>query len=274
MSNSVFANKLFFVTGASSGLGAAIALEAARRGARLALHGRDPNRLQEVAATVQTVGASARTYSAELSDHESVVNLAASVRGELGIPDVLVNNAGAGRWEFLEETTWEEVDRSMSAPYMAAAWLTQAFLPGMLARHAGHIVNVSSIGGFLAWPGATTYLAARWAMRGLHEALQADLDGTGVGTTLLATGTVRTEYFVRNDVALPAPNKLVRILSPAEVAIAALNAVERGHSLVILPPALRFLVNLHKFFPHTVNRLMRQAGKERGTMARAGLVAA
>jgi short-subunit dehydrogenase len=263
MSSSVLAPKLFFLTGASSGIGAAIAQEAARRGARLALHGSDPKRLQEVAAAVQAAGAAAYTYSADLSDHESIAKLAANFQRELGTPDVLVNNAGAGCWEFLEQTAWEEVDRSIRVPYLAAAWLTQAFLPGMLARRTGHIVNVSSIGGFLAWPGATSYLAARWAMRGLHEALQADLDGTGVGETLLATGTVRTEYFARNEVTPPNPSKLVPLLSPAEVAVAALNAVERGRSLVILPPALRFFVRLHKLFPRTVNRMMRQTGKER-----------
>jgi NAD(P)-dependent dehydrogenase (short-subunit alcohol dehydrogenase family) len=94
----------------------------------------------------------------------------------------------------VDETTPLEAVQMMAVPYFAAFYVTRAFLPRMLERNSGHIVDVSSVGSRFVWPGATAYLAARWAVRGFTEALRADLAGTGIGVTLFECGVVRTPY--------------------------------------------------------------------------------
>ena len=86
----------------------------------------------------------------------------------------------------------------MAVPYFAAFCITHAFLPEMVRRGSGHIVNVSSVASHFVWPGATAYTAARWAVRGFTEALRADLKGTGIGVTLFECGVVKTPYWEHN----------------------------------------------------------------------------
>ena len=114
--------------------------------------------------------------------------MAERINADVGTPDIIVNNAGAGQWKFVDETSPEEAVQMMAVPYFAAFYVTHAFLPGMLRRNTGHIVNVSSVGSRFVWPGATAYIAARWAVRGFTEALRADLAGTKIGVTLFECG--------------------------------------------------------------------------------------
>src|SRR5262249_1000379 len=87
-------------------------------------------------------------------------------------------------------------------PYHLAPWLTRAFLPAMRARNSGHIVNISSVGSRFVWPGATAYIAARWAIRGLTQALRADLHGCRVGVTLYESAEIESPYWARNPGSL------------------------------------------------------------------------
>ena len=149
--------KTALVTGASSGIGAATAHELAKAGARVILVARREEQLRRVAASI---GNAASVYPTDLSDEKAVTALGERVTSEIGTPDIIVNNAGAGRWKFVEETTPQEAVQLMAVPYFAAFYVTHAFLPGMLRRNSGHIVNVSSVGSRFVWPGATAYLAA------------------------------------------------------------------------------------------------------------------
>lgn len=148
--------KLVLVTGASSGIGEAAALEAAQKGARVALVARNEERLATVALRIQKAGSEAGVFPADLSAPHAVKEMAAQVRKDMGNVDVLINNAGAGRWLYLDETSTEEVQSMLSLPLQAAVNTTRSFLPDMLRKDSGRIVNVTSVGGFMAWPGATT----------------------------------------------------------------------------------------------------------------------
>jgi len=255
------------ISGASSGIGAATALELGRRGASaVALIARREPELQRVAESLRNLGVRAQAYSCDLADFEATSALAQRIRAELGEPQLLVNNAGAGRWLFPEETTAREAAQMMSVPYGAAFALTSAFLPAMLARKAGHIVNLSSPACFMAWPGATAYSAARWAMRGLSEALEADLHGTGVGVSLIVPGKVRSEYFASNpgsEQRIPSIARLYRTLESDEVARLVVRAVERRQRLVIRPLLLAATVHWARWFPGTVRALLRLTGAKR-----------
>lgn len=196
--------RIIVVTGASSGIGAAAAVAFARRRPRCVV-------------LLARTAAAART-----------------VRGRVGPADVLVNNAGAGRWRFLDETTPQEAIDMMAAPYFAAFNTTRAFLPDMLERHSGQIVNVTSPAAYAPWPGATGYAAARLAVRGLTEALRADLRGTGVSVTLFVPDS---PYFAHNPGTAermpgarpwgPRPRRRTRRVRAVEVADGWANHTER-----------------------------------------------
>ncbi|HEY6281365.1 MAG TPA: SDR family NAD(P)-dependent oxidoreductase [Burkholderiales bacterium] len=166
----IIKGSLVLVTGASSGMGAAIAKAMAKAGGHLVLLARRKDALDRVAADISSAGGEARTYPVDLADAGAVAAVTARVAQELGTPDIIVNNAGAGRWLFVEETSPAEAVEMMAVPYFAAFNVTHAFLPAMLKRNSGHIVNISSVGSRFVWPGATAYLAARWAVRGFTEA--------------------------------------------------------------------------------------------------------
>jgi short-subunit dehydrogenase len=146
--------KWVLITGASSGIGAALARAvASARGRPLLLARREPE-LRQVADSLGP-GAEARVYPVDLSDSKAVDDVAARITAEVGTPDVLVNNAGAGRWRFVDETTPDEAIQMMAVPYFAAFCITHAFLPAMIRRGSGHIVNISSVASHIVWPGAT-----------------------------------------------------------------------------------------------------------------------
>jgi len=169
--------KILVITGASSGIGAATARAAAREGARVVLLARSQGKLEDLAEEIRREGGQAWVYPVDLTDDQAVAEVAERITREVGTPDILVNNAGVGRWLATEETSAEEAVSMMAAPYFAAFFLTRAFLPDMLRRHTGTIVNMTSLASRIVWPGAVAYTAARWAMRGLTEALRADLSG-------------------------------------------------------------------------------------------------
>lgn len=104
-------------------------------------------------------------------------------------PDIVINCAGAGTWRFLAESTMNDLKLNLSAPFWAATWTSRALLPGMVARGSGCIVNVQSPAAYCAVAGATGYVAGRWALRGLSEAMRADVSGTGVLVQVRSCGT-------------------------------------------------------------------------------------
>jgi short-subunit dehydrogenase len=259
--------KLVVVTGASSGIGAATALTLARRDVRaVALVARGAEALAGVASDVRALGAEALACPADLTDAAAAERAARTIEASLGVPDVLVNNAGAGRWLFVDETPPGEEVQMMAAPYFAAFNATRALLPGMLARGSGHVVNVTSPAGYVAWPGAAGYAAARWAMRGFSEALRADLHGTGVGVTLFTPGHVSSPYFAHNpgaEARIPGISRLFRTLTPEEAADALAGAIARGAPEVIVPGLLRLTVWFQRLFPGVVRGLVVRTGARR-----------
>lgn len=255
--------KIAVITGASSGIGAATALLLAQKGARVVLLARREDKLAEVRRDILAQGGQAASYPVDLANAAAVSYVARAVFADVGPPDILINNAGAGRWLTVAETPPEEAEQMMAAPYFAAFNTTHAFLPAMLARNSGHILNVTSVASYAAWPGATGYIAARWAMRGFTLGLRADLHRTGIGVTLFAAGKVDTPYFTRNpgsEERIPGLSRIVPTLSSAQAAAAIARAVQRERREVIVPPIAALFVQLHKFLPGVVDRLLIQTG--------------
>jgi len=256
--------KTALITGASSGIGAATARALADAGARVLLLARREGDLERVAASIRP--GAATTYPVDLSDPSAVAQVAERIGSAVGTPDIIVNNAGAGQWKFVEETSPEEAVQMMAVPYFAAFYVIHAFLRGMLRRNTGHIVNVSSVGSRFVWPGATAYLAARWAVRGFTEALRADLAGTGLGVTLFESGVVRSSYWEHNPGSrerVPKMGNLVPELTSEAAAAAIVRGIEREQKLVVVPFMMRLTYWQHAVFPGVVQWLMTRTGYTR-----------
>jgi NADP-dependent 3-hydroxy acid dehydrogenase YdfG len=255
--------KIALVTGASGGIGAATARALASEGARVVLVARRAAELRQLAGSI---GSSAVSYPVDLTNALAVATVAAQIIAEVGPPDILVNNAGAGQWKFVDETTPDEAVAMMAAPYFATFNATHAFLPGMLSRNSGHIVNVSSVASRFVWPGATAYIAARWAVRGFTEALRADLNNTNIGVTLYESGVVQSDYWEHNPGSLdrvPKMGKLVPVLTPEAAAHALVRGIEREQKLVVAPFMMRLTYWQHAVFPGVVQWLMTRTGYTR-----------
>jgi short-subunit dehydrogenase len=255
--------RIVLVTGASRGIGAATAVACARKGGRVLLLARSQSHLEQVAHEIAERGGAAAVYPLDLADPDAVERVAHTIKEEVGIPDIIINNAGAGSWRFTEETLPADMVGMMAVPYFAAFYITRAFLPEMLRRRRGHIVCVTSAAAYRPIPGATAYNAACWAVRGFAESLRADLHGTGLQVTLLASGTATTPGFAHYpgvEERLPTITKLIPLLTPEQVARALVRGIERQQRTVIIPRMLRVVVRLNAWWPWLVERLIVATG--------------
>lgn len=251
------------VTGASAGIGEATAVHAARSGARaVVLVARTREKLERVAAEVRAIGAEAHVLACDVGDPEAVQAMAEAAPEV----DIVINNAGMGRWVALEDTTPEELAAMTAVPYTAGFLVSRAFLPGMLARRRGHLAFVNSPACMVGIPGAAGYGAARWAVRGLAEVLRSDLKGTGVGVTHFIVGKVSSTYFENNpdsEGRIPAISSMIPTLTPQETARRLLGAVDRNRGQLVTPLQLWGFYVLNQWSPWLVRSLIQSTGWKR-----------
>ena len=261
------AAKLVLITGASSGIGEALAKRYGRTGAHALLLARNAARLAAVADAVRESGGTATAFSIDLADAEAIEDTSATIAREIGIPDVLINNAGAGRWLPLLKTTAKEALGMIEVPYLAAFNLTRAFLPYMLTRGSGAIASVTSPGSYVVWPNANAYIAARHALKGFADTLRNEVRGTGVTVTLAVLGPVETPYWEHNPGSrqyLPRPNpRLAPTLTATEAAEAIFEGVERRKRTVVKPAIMRVLFLLNAVAPDLVTHHLRRSIRKR-----------
>ena len=258
--------KTALVTGASRGIGAAIAKELANEGAQVLLLARNEAKLKQVETQIKAAGGQARYYIVDLADAEAISTIVKHIETEVGTPDILVNNAGSGQWKFIQDTSSDEAWQMMEVPYFAAFNLTRSFLPEMLKRNSGHIVNISSVSSRFVWPGATAYHAARWAVKGFTEALRADLYDTKINVTLYESGVVESEYWQNNTGSrerVPRIAKMIPNLTPEQVGRAIAKGIKRNKRLVVIPFMMKTIYWQHFFFPWVVQWLMTVTGYKR-----------
>lgn len=253
------------VTGASSGIGAATARALAAEGAAVALVARSADALEEVARGIRARGGTARTYVCDVADLDAVGGVCASIVADLGPVDVLVNNAGVGRWIAVDETDPREALAMTMVPYVGAFAMTHHLVGPMIARHSGLVVNITSPAGFVPMPGSAAYSVARGAMRHFTKAVNADLRGTGVRAVLVTPGEVESGYWQHNPGArerVPGISVLFGTLTNEQAASAVLRAVRRERD-VVAPGRLAAVMGLHQVLPWPVEALVSVTGWKR-----------
>jgi short-subunit dehydrogenase len=238
------------VTGASGGLGQAIARALAGAGATLVLSGRRADVLEELASELH-----ATVAPADLSDPSSVRALAAA-HGDV---DILVANAGLPASGRLDSFSEEQIDRALNVNLRAPMLLAHALAPAMVARGSGHIVFMSSLSGKAPPAGSSIYSATKFGLRGFAGALRAELHGSGVGVSAIFPGFIRDAgMFQDAGVKLP---RGTGTRSPEHVARATLRAIERNRGeIAVAPLALKLGATISGIAPELSAAVTRKAG--------------
>lgn len=250
--------KNIVITGASSGIGRATALEMARRGANVVLAARRADRLEEVAAACRALGAKATSVATDVTKRDDCRRLIEAA----GTVDVLINNAGFAVFDPIASADASVLHEMMDTNYFGAVHCTQAVLPQMLARKGGTIINVASITGLMGFARMGGYCATKFAVVGFTEALRAEVTREGVRVALVCPGTTDTEFFDRAEAAkMPGASKLMPAVKPERVARAVCNAAEDGRYRRILPGLARVYMRFKEFAPATAHFLFRHTSK-------------
>jgi short-subunit dehydrogenase len=241
------------LTGATGGIGHAIARAAAARGARLVLTGRRADVLEPLAAEL-----SARAIACDLSRPEEVSRLL----GEVGNADALIANAALPASGRLSSFGVEELDAALAVNLRAPMVLAHGLSAGMVARSSGHIVFISSISGKTASVGGSVYSATKFGLRGFALGLREDLRGTGVGVSTVFPGFISDAgMFHESRAELPG---YVGMRTPEQVADAVVRAIERDRSEIdVAPLSVRVGAAVAGLAPELSGRLQRRLGSDK-----------
>lgn len=193
--------KVALVTGASRGIGRAVALALAGAGADLVLSARHTGGAEVTCREVIALGQRALAVACDVANPEEVDTLAAHARDAFGRVDVLVNNAGTVHRAPVAETGDVDFQRVIAVNLHGPFYLIRRLLPAMVKRGWGRIVNVSSISGTLGTPELSAYCASKWGLNGLTRAVAAEVEGTGVSVMAVLPGSVDTEMLKGSDFA-------------------------------------------------------------------------
>jgi len=188
------AGQTALVTGASRGIGLAIARKLGAMGAQLALCARDAGRLEQAEAELRQAGCRTLAVPADVTDAAAVDALVQKVIGTLGGIDILVNNAGVGVFAPLHELREEDWDRVMNTNLKGVYLCSRAVAPQMMRRHGGHIISISSLAGKNAFAKGGVGCASKWGLQGMTACMAEDLRGYGIRVSAVCPGTVATEF--------------------------------------------------------------------------------
>lgn len=247
------AGKTVLVTGATGGIGQAIARELAAAGAKLTLSGRRVDVLETLAAEL-----GAQVIAADLADRDDVGRLAAAYADV----DVLVANAALPASGDLTSFDIDQIDRALDVNLRAPIVLARTLVEAMTARGSGHLVFISSLSGKVTTPSASLYSATKFGLRGFGQSLRADLRGTGVGVSVVFPGLIRDAgLFHDSGAELPS---FVGTSSPEDVARAVLRAIDKDRGEIdVAPVSMRAGAKFAELAPATAARVNQRLGAER-----------
>ena len=257
---------VILITGASAGIGAAVARRFAQAGYHTILAARRFDRLTALAQEIRAQGGQATPIAADLSRLEDIQRLAAAALESAGQIDVLFNNAGFGRLDWLDALDpVDDVQGQIELDLLGLIWLTQAVVPHMIERRSGHIINMVSLAGWVAPPTYSIYSAAKFGVRGFTEALRRELIVYGIRVSGIYPGAVDTEFSararIRRKTGVTTPARMR--LTADEVARSVLRLAQRPRRTVILPGYMRWVILLNTLSPALVDWIIRKRFVER-----------
>ena len=234
------AGKTVLITGASSGIGWAAALAFAAKGANLVLTARREERLRELCEKIKESGGKAVYIAGDASDEATAEECVALAESEFGRLDILINNAGAGNYKNLVDTSVEEYDALMDSNMKSSFLFAHYAAPGMIEQKSGEILFISSVAGLQGCAGESVYSASKWAQIGFAQSLDAELRKFGIKVGTICPGGVKTEFAVgRGRTAEGVQNS--HMMEPHEVADAIVFACSQPPNARILQMTVRHM---------------------------------
>jgi NAD(P)-dependent dehydrogenase (short-subunit alcohol dehydrogenase family) len=252
-----FDQQKILITGAGSGIGRATALAFAKEGAHIIAVDVGTASVKETAELITAKGGSCETHTADVSSEKAMRSLADMVHAAHGAIDVLVNNAGIGASGRFLETSIETWDKVHAVNVRGVMLGCKLFIPAMVERGHGHVVNTASMAGYFAAPDLPVYAASKFAVLGFSEALRMDLKDQGIGVTAICPGVINTNI-VATTVAEGASAKWQegavafykkRNYGPEKVASAIVDAVRHNRAVVPVSPEAWAGYYLKRFMP-------------------------
>ena len=252
------AGKVVVVTGASSGIGEATAREFGRAGANVVLAARRLDRLEALAREIEGLGsgAAALPVAADLSRLEDITALVTQAQERFGRIDVLFNNAGFGRLDWLENLDpAKDIAAQLNVNVLGVIQTTRQVLPLMIAQRGGHVINMASVAGLVGTPTYTIYAACKFAVRGFSEALRREVAPWGIRVSVIYPGGVATEFGSHAGIKrkTKATTPAWMRLTAEDVGRAVVGLVRRPRAGLIITWPFRFSVLLNNLLPGLVD---------------------
>ena len=243
-----YRGKVAVITGASSGIGKQIALDFARRGARVVIAARRTTLLEQVAAECRSAGAEVEALTGDLAERAFAERVVAHAVERFGRLDILVNNAGIPKHKQFFDVTPEDIDYTMRVNFLAPAYMTVAALLPMLRQGEGYIVNISSGAGKIPPPRETVYAASKFALTGFTEGLWLDLAGSNIHPAVIHVGPIDTEIW--NKAAAEAPVRYRgKKHPPSIISDAVFECIEKRRYEMTVPRSLSWVFLFKALLP-------------------------
>ena len=253
-----FANQVVLITGASSGIGQCLAIDFAKRGAVVIGCGRSQERFTQTLIDVRRASPSSTMIRCDVGDRQNVQLMVTRVLADFGKIDILINNAGVGMRKSFAETDLDTVEEILRTNYLGTVYCTHAVLPSMLAQGSGHIVNISSVAGYMGILNMAGYCASKFAMNGFSESLYHELKPRGIQVTIVCPGPVRTQ-FNRRFADSPPQSPSALIIDLRVVSDEVFRAMEKKRFEIITPRLLGFLCRFKGIAPGLFRSLAHRA---------------
>ncbi|WP_096188520.1 SDR family NAD(P)-dependent oxidoreductase [Evansella halocellulosilytica] len=249
------------ITGASSGIGEEIAKEVARRGGMPIMMARSYGKLLQIATEIKDeTGISAFVYEVDISSKDNIKNTFKNIQNSVGDVTVLINNAGFGLFNQVQDASIEDVEAMFQVNVFGAISCTKAVLPSMANKYQGHIIFIASQAGKLATPKSSGYSASKHAILGFANSLRMEVSEQNVQVSVVNPGPVRTKFFDVADKSGEYQKNVERyMLSPKKIAVKTVNLIEKPKRELNLPLWMNAAAKMYQLFPQLVEGV---AGKQ------------
>jgi short-subunit dehydrogenase len=231
------------ITGASSGIGAALALELSQQGWAVGLIARRTDRLEAISARIRAAQGTVAIAAADVSNRSQVTLAIDSIRDRLGAIDLLVANAGISRPDYLEPFTVDDIEQMFQVNTLGVVYSINAVLPDMMRRKSGHLAAVSSSGAYKGMPGSAGYCASKSAVNTFLEGLRIQLRDHNIAVTTICPGFVRTPMTDTNTFRMP------WLVEPSEAARRIVRALKRRKKVYNFPWQMTLVIKLFRLLP-------------------------
>ena len=263
-------NKVIVVTGGGSGMGRELVLHLLSKGAKVIAIDINESALQETVALAGSKKGSLSTFVVDITNKASVEDLLNKTLAQYGTVDGIINNAGIIQpFIKVNELSYEAIERVINVNFYGTLYMTKTFLPHLLTRPEAHIVNVSSMGGFLPVPGQTIYGASKAAVKLLTEGLHSELANTNVKVTVVFPGAINTNITKNSGLNVPreasAESKSLKVLSPVKAAQMIINGMENDRYRVLVGNDAKIMDIFYRLNPKSAAKMI--AGKMKGLLS-------